>query len=97
MRIAGIVMLVIVASLFVFWWGWMRAPAPGPLCDHVVEVTMHDSADLDPDTRARLIEATRVQCESLAYDKLKLRGRIKYADWAKCLLDAPDVAAMGRC
>ncbi len=32
-----------------------------------------------------------------AQDELKLRGRIEYATWAKCLLDSRDMAALGQC
>ena len=97
MRIASIAFLVIVVFGFVVWWGFLRAPAPAALCEHVVAVTMADTAEqgLAPETRAALVSATQTQCEQRAADKLKLRGRIKYAKWAKCMMAAEDVAGLG--
>lgn len=99
MRIASIAVLAIVVLLFAAWWLFIRAPGPTQLCEHVVEVTMTDTAErgLAPQTRARLVAATQAQCEQRAHDKLKLRGRIKYATWAKCMLAAEDVAGLGGC
>jgi hypothetical protein len=98
-RIASAIVFVVCAALFAVWWGWVRAPPPARVCEHVVEVTLQDTAggQLAPETRARLLEATQQQCEKRAFDKLQLRGRLKYAQWAKCLMAADDVAALGGC
>ncbi len=99
MRIASIAMLVVVVLSFAVWWSLLRAPGPTELCAHVVEVTLSDTAEqgLAPETRASLVAATQAQCEQRAHDKLRLRGRIKYVAWAKCLMAAEDVAGLGGC
>lgn len=99
MRIASAIVLAIVASLFVFWWGWVRAPAPPAVCAHLVELAVSEAnaAGLDPATQGRLLEATEARCTTMAHDKLKLRGRLVYATWAKCIAGAATVADAGRC
>jgi hypothetical protein len=98
-RIASAIMLAVVAALFAFWWGWVRAPAPPAVCEHLVDLTVREagSAGLDPTTQGRLLEATRERCLQMAHDKLKLRSRLGYAAWAKCIAEAQTVADSGRC
>lgn len=96
--ISGAVLgLTIVA--FSFWWVFIRAPGPIAVCDHILEVTLAESRDqsLSEETQARLVESTRDQCIQHKHDKLLLRGRIKYAAYAKCVMDADDLVAIGRC
>lgn len=99
MRIASAIMLAIVASLFAFWWGWVRAPAPPAVCDHLADLAVQEAAasDLDPATQGSLLQATQDRCHTMAQDKLKLRGRLTYATWAKCIAAAPTMSAAGRC
>jgi nicotinamide riboside kinase len=98
-RIASVILLLVVASLFAFWWGWVRAPTPPAVCEHIVTLMAKESAAeaIDVQTQARLIQATSEQCMTRAYDKLKLRGRLGYAKWAKCTAGAASVADSGRC
>lgn len=99
MRIASAIVLALVAILFAGWWGWVRAPAPVAVCRHLVELTVAEMRDaaLDPATEGHLVEATGEQCMQRAADKLKLRGRVVYAQWAKCVAGAETVAEAGRC
>jgi hypothetical protein len=69
------------------------------LCDHIVKVTLREAGDqaLRGDTEARLVESTREQCIEHKLDKLQLRGRIKYAAHAKCVMAARTLSEIGRC
>ncbi len=99
MKIASGVILGLTIALFFVWWALIRAPGPVEVCDHIVEVTLREAGDqqLSDQTQARLIESTREQCIQHKRDKIQLRGRIKYASYAKCVVEAETLAAIGRC
>ena len=69
------------------------------MCEHIVEVTLREAGDqaLRMETEAQLIEATREQCIEHKLDKIQLRGRIKYAEHAKCVMAANDLDTIWRC
>ena len=99
MRIASAVVLGLTLLLFVGWWAFIRAPGPVVVCDHIVEVTLREAGEhaLQGETEARLVESTREQCIQHKLDKLQLRGRIKYAEHAKCVMAAQSLSEIGRC
>src|SRR4029079_17216442 len=99
MRIASFVVLGLTAVLFVLWWAFIRAPGPVEVCDHIVAVTLREAGDqaLRDQTEARPVAATREQCIEHKLDKLQLRGRIKYAEHAKCVMAAETLSEIGRC
>lgn len=99
MRIASAVVLGLTVLLFTVWWLFIRAPGPAVVCQHIVEVTLREAGDqaLAGDTEARLVESTREQCISHKLDKIQLRGRIKYAEHAKCVMAAQTLSEIGRC
>lgn len=99
MRIASAVVLGLTLVLFVGWWAFVRAPGPVEVCDHIVEVTLREagSQSLEMETEARLLESTREQCIAHKLDKIQLRGRIKYAEHAKCVMAAETLSEIGRC
>lgn len=99
MRIASAVVLGLTLVLFVGWWAFIRAPGPALVCDHIVEVTLREAGRqaLDIETEARLVESTREQCIAHKLDKIQLRGRIKYAEHAKCVMAGETLSEIGRC
>jgi hypothetical protein len=99
MRIASAVVLGLTLLLFVSWWAFVRAPGPVEVCNHIVEVTLREAGDqaLRTETEARLVESTREQCIEHKRDKILLRGRIKYAEHAKCVMAAETLGEIGRC
>lgn len=99
MRIASAVVLGLAVLLFASWWLFIRAPGPLEVCEHIVEVTLREAGDqaLQMETEARLIESTREQCVEHKLDKIQLRGRIKYAEHAKCVMAADTLSEIGRC
>jgi hypothetical protein len=99
MKIASAIVLGVTLLLFVTWWAFIRAPGPATVCDHIVEVTLREAGEqaLRMETEARLVESTREQCIEHKLDKLQLRGRIKYAEHAKCVMAGRTLAEIGRC
>lgn len=98
-RIVSGTVLGVVVLLFALWWGFVRAPGPHEVCDHIIQVTLAESRGkgLDEQSQARLVESTREQCIEHKQDKILLRGRIKYAEYAKCVMAADDLLTIGRC
>ncbi len=98
-RVASAVLLGTTIALFAFWWGFMRAPAPAEVCDHIVQITLKEAGDqaMSEDSRARLVESTHMTCIEHKQDKLLLRGRIKYAEYAKCVVRSQTLTEIGRC
>lgn len=99
MRIASAVVLGLTLLVFAGWFLFVRAPGPVEVCEHIVEVTLREAGDqaLRTETEARLIESTREQCIEHKLDKIQLRGRIKYAEHAKCVMAAQTLGEIGRC
>jgi len=99
MRIASFIVLGLTLLLFVGWWAFVRAPGPVEVCDHIMAVTLREAGDeaLSDQSRARLVESTREQCIEHKRDKIQLRGRIKYAQYAKCVMAAETLGELGRC
>ena len=91
--------LGLTAVLFMLWWGFIRAPGPMEVCDHILAVTLREAGDqaLSGDSQARLVESTHASCIEHKQDKLLLRGRIKYAEYAKCVTRAQTLTEIGRC
>ncbi|MCH9679986.1 MAG: hypothetical protein K0V04_01025 [Deltaproteobacteria bacterium] len=99
MRIASFVVLGLTIALFALWWGFMRAPGPVEVCEHIVQVTVREAGEhaMSPESLQRLVEDTRTKCIEHKLDKIQLRGRIKYAAYAKCVIGSQTLSDIGRC
>lgn len=99
MRIASLVVLIIVAMVFGFWLGWVRAPGPGEVCDHIIEVTKREAEDrsMQMESEAALIGQMRDKCMKHKLDKIQLRGRLVWAEYAKCITGSTSLDEIGRC
>lgn len=62
--------------------GCTRAPGDEEICDHIVEV----SAALGREVCAELVEARREEMSRYAFSR-----------WAKCIMDAGDLAELDAC
>jgi hypothetical protein len=99
MKRLSIVLLVIVAILFAAWWAFVRAPGPEEVCAHIAAVTKAEveASGVSLESEAAVIEGIERRCVQHKRDKIQLRGRIKYAEYAKCVMAADTVAAIGKC
>ena len=99
MKVLSAVVLGLVIALFGFWWGWVRAPNPDAVCDHIVAVTKGQAEDrsLQSSSEAALIEQMRTTCVKHKLDKLQLRGRLVWASYARCVVGASTLAEINRC
>lgn len=98
-RIAAPVVLVIVAVLFGLWFAYVKAPSPAEVCDHIVAVTVAESrtSGMSVESEAAVIEQIRSGCITHKLDKIRLRGRIQWARYAKCVLAHDDVVGVTSC
>ncbi|MEX1367735.1 MAG: hypothetical protein AB1Z98_31695 [Nannocystaceae bacterium] len=98
-RVASASVLGVTLMLFAVWWLLLRAPTPAEVCDHIVQVTVREASDqaMSEASQQRLVETTMEQCIQHKQDKLLLRGRMKYAAYAKCVMAADDLIGIGRC
>lgn len=98
-RALSLSLLALTALLFAGWWGWVRAPIPDQVCDHVVEVSMRDAGDtaIAEATRERMAESIGKRCYQLELDRIQLRGRLVYAEHAKCVMRSATLAEINRC
>ncbi len=97
-RIAQAVFLF-TATLFVLWWIFVRAPGPQDVCEHIVQVTLAEAKDaqMNAESEAALMTGLQERCIEHKLDKIQLRGRVKYAKYAKCVLAADTLQAIESC
>ena len=99
MKRVGQAVFLFVATLVTLWWIFVRAPGPEEVCDHIVEVTLKEarSAQMNPESEAALVAGLQERCIKHKLDKIQLRGRVKYADYAKCVLAADTLLDVESC
>jgi hypothetical protein len=98
-RIARWSVLGTIVTLFVLWWAYVRAPTPTEVCDHIVEVTTREAkqSGLSEEAEGAMVLKLRERCVQHKLDKIQLRGRLQYADYAKCVLDKGTLIEIERC
>ena len=92
LRLIGIVIGVIVGLIAlafgVFWFGWLRAPAPQDVCDHVSEIYEEEIGQVMP-------EPAEKECiDRLAPPEF---GKLPYAEKMKCMMDAQTSRELDGC
>lgn len=85
--------------LFILWWAFLRAPGPVDVCDHIMAVTLREASEqsLSDQTQTQLVESMHMSCIEHKQNKILLRGRVKYAEYAKCVVSSETLADIGRC
>lgn len=99
MKRLGQAVFLFVATLVVLWAIFVRAPGPADVCEHIVDVTMRDAqaASMNPQSEAALMAGLQERCVKHKLDKMQLRGRVKYAEYAKCVMAASTLAEVESC
>ena len=99
MKKASIAISLVIAVLFGLWFAFVRAPSPEEVCKHIASVSAKEAEDhgVSLESEAAVIETIERKCVQHKLDKIQLRGRIKYADYAKCVMDSTTLAAIGKC
>lgn len=99
MKRIGQAVFLFVATLVTLWWIFVRAPGPQELCAHIVDVTMREAqaAQMNAESEAALLTGLQERCIEHKLDKIQLRGRVKYAAYAKCVMAAQTLLDIESC
>lgn len=98
LRTVSLAVLVIsVVGIFVFWLGWVRAPSPEQICRHKIDLVIATVGADQTEGADALIGQLEAKCVEAAERKIKLRGKLVYADYAKCVTAAETLADAENC
>lgn len=92
----GLLGLVVVA-IVVFWFGWVRAPAPHVICQHKVDLVFATVGQDQREGAEALAAKLEVKCVEAAQSKIRMRGKLVYAKFAKCIMAARTLDEAERC
>ena len=84
-------------AIFVFWLGWVRAPSPQEICAHKIELVLETTGPEQREGAEALISRLELNCVQAAQNKIKLRGKLVYARYAKCVIAAQTLMDAERC
>ena len=96
-KVALAVLAMSVLSILVFWLGWVRAPSPEQVCRHKIELVIATVGEDQTEGAEALIGQLEAKCVEAAERKIRLRGKIVYADYAKCVIAAQTLTDAERC
>lgn len=85
---------VFVLTLGTLWFIFVRAPSPAAICEHKINLVLAEAqgADAGP-----LVDTLRSTCITNAERRIKMRGKIKYANYARCVAAASSLENAERC
>ena len=86
-----------VVGVFVFWLGWVRAPSPEEVCAHKIGLVTATADSDQTEARDALIGQYEATCVIAARRKIQLRGKLVYAEFAKCVTAATSLSDAERC
>lgn len=94
--VLGVLVLCVVAVI-VFWLGWVRAPSPEQICKHKIELVIETVGEDQTEGAEALIGQLEAKCVAAAERKILLRGKLVYAEYAKCVMAAGSLMDAERC
>jgi hypothetical protein len=89
LKVLGFIFGAIALAVFVFWFGWLRAPAAEDVCDNVAKILKKESGSEMP-------AEFRKECVA-QYSKEPEFGRVPWVNSLKCIRDAEDSKALEAC
>ena len=89
LKILGYIVGAIALAIFVFWFGWLRAPAAEDVCDNVAELMKKETGSEMP---ADFMTACIAE-----YSKEPEFGRVPWVNQLKCIRDADSLAELEKC
>ena len=96
LKIIGGIIATLIAAVAIFYFGWLSPPSPESVCENVVKVT---KAELDKQGASASdddFKELEKQCITSA-SKAPEFGRGVWVKKLKCMRDAPDTTALGKC
>jgi hypothetical protein len=89
LKVLGYIVGAIGLAIFVFWFGWLRAPAAQDVCDNVAKLMKKESGS---DMPAEFMKACIDE-----YAKEPEFGRVPWVAQLKCIEDADSLADLEKC
>ena len=87
----------VLVAIVAFWFGWVRAPAPEAICQHKVDLVFSTVGEDQREGAEALVGQLEVQCVDAARKKIQMRGKLVYAEYAKCVMAATTLDEAERC
>lgn len=88
LKIIGSIAGLAAVAVFVFWFGWLRAPSPESVCAHMSDLLEEEVGSAMPESE-RDACIRRLQAPEF--------GKIPYAKQMKCLKGADSLDELDRC
>ena len=88
LKILGSIVALIGFAVLVFWFGWLRAPAPEKVCEHLADLASKESGKEMP---AMLMQDCVASLQPPKF------GKIHYVKQMKCLRSAKSSADLPQC
>jgi hypothetical protein len=95
-KVGWIIVAILAVATLVFWFGWVRAPSPEHICQHKIELAKSAGAEQREGTEA-LISQLELKCVEAAKTEIRMRGKLVYAKYAKCVMAATSLDEAERC
>lgn len=96
-RIVALGAVVFVATLAALWMIFVHAPGPEAVCARLTEMTLAEAGDEHPEAAAALVERIEQRCVDDKRRIIQYRGKIEYAEYARCVMRAERLEAAESC
>src|SRR5690554_6490715 len=96
-KIAWAVFALLLVGTVVFWFVRVRAPDPAAICKHKVELVFQTAGPDQGEGAEALVGQLEVNCIEATQRKIQLRGKLVYAEYAKCVMAASSLADAENC
>jgi hypothetical protein len=96
-KVALILLGVTTVAVIVFWLGWVRAPSPTQVCQHKIQLVHETVGEDQADAADALVGQLEATCVTAAERKIRLRGKLVWARYAKCVTEATTLSDAERC
>lgn len=88
LKVLGGIFGVILAAIFIFWFGWLRAPSPEAVCENMSKIMKKEAGTEMPAVEMQSC-IQRLQPPEF--------GRLPYAKRMNCMEDAETFAELEKC
>lgn len=96
-KVAWAVFGLLALATVVFWFGWVRAPSPERVCQHKIELVFQTVGAEQREGAEALVSQLELKCVQAANNEIRLRGKLVYAEFAKCVMAATSLDQAERC
>jgi hypothetical protein len=84
-------------GLLAFWLIYVRAPDPASVCSHLVQLTRAEAGESAPRAVDALVERLETRCVEDKARIMRMRDKLEYAKYARCVVAATTLSDAERC